>query len=188
VNASLRTTNACPFGRNYQWIVLELLCLLEYNAASVADMLVEVGGGHNLCYPFYRWGNETETVRWSANRSPEAETEFDTSLQFTMDYTQVLLWSHFSYELKCWISNRNGTSKRVHRDRKQSNVDDSGHCRGGRPKTQLHIHPLNRSRGIAFYGKSISLCHPFFDADIREGSFVFPLLGVMLSFALDHPF
>jgi hypothetical protein len=53
VNASLRQTNACLFGWNYQWIVLALLYSLEYDAASLTDMLLEIGGSSEILLPQY---------------------------------------------------------------------------------------------------------------------------------------
>jgi hypothetical protein len=65
VNASLRPTNACPFGWNYQGIALGLLCPLEYDAASLADMLLEIGQGSqnfvtsNICEEMRRHAKES---------------------------------------------------------------------------------------------------------------------------------
>jgi hypothetical protein len=45
MNASLRPTNAYPLGWSCQWRALGPLYPLEYDAASLADMLLEIGGG-----------------------------------------------------------------------------------------------------------------------------------------------
>jgi hypothetical protein len=48
VNASLRPTNVYPFGWNYEWMALGLLYLLDYDAVSLGDMLLEIGRGSGL--------------------------------------------------------------------------------------------------------------------------------------------
>jgi hypothetical protein len=43
VSASLRPINVYPFGWIHQWIILGFLYPLEYDAASLTNMLLEIG-------------------------------------------------------------------------------------------------------------------------------------------------
>jgi hypothetical protein len=54
VNASLRPTNAYPFEWDYQWVALWLLYPLEYDVASLADMILEIGGRSDFYCHLYR--------------------------------------------------------------------------------------------------------------------------------------